>query len=193
MRGFYRAGAANREFGEFTGGLFVLGVIGYDFAASLGAKQALVLANYVRQAPDEHNTVTRPHEHVVSINANVDYGRWGVLADVSASKGYLGQPGLRGFMAMPFFNVTQRLQLVARSARVVSDGPDGVQLSSYENRVASGAGDAFTEGYAGANYYFYGHRLKLQSGVSFAKMRDSAGNGGAYAGTSWVTGLRIGW
>jgi hypothetical protein len=43
------------------------------------------------------------------------------------------------------------------------------------------------------NYYFYAHRLKLQSGVQFASMRDRANDGGAYTGTAWTTGLRIGW
>ena len=43
------------------------------------------------------------------------------------------------------------------------------------------------------NYYFYGHRLKLQSGVELGKMEDRANDGGAYSGTSWVTGLRVGW
>ena len=43
------------------------------------------------------------------------------------------------------------------------------------------------------NYYFYGHRLKLQSGVEFGEMQDRANDGGEYSGISWVTGLRLGW
>ena len=31
--GVYSSGEANREFGEFSGGTFTLGVLGYDFAA----------------------------------------------------------------------------------------------------------------------------------------------------------------
>ena len=38
-----------------------------------------------------------------------------------------------------------------------------------------------------------GHRLKLQTGVQFADMRDRANDGGAYSGVSWTTGLRVGW
>ena len=59
--------------------------------------------------------------------------------------------------------------------------------------MVTARGDRYTEGYLGVNYYFYGHRLKLQSGVQFADMRDRANDGGAYYGTSWTTGLRIGW
>jgi phosphate-selective porin OprO and OprP len=43
------------------------------------------------------------------------------------------------------------------------------------------------------NYFFYGHRLKLQSGVHVADMQDRANDGGAYRGTSWTTGIRVGW
>ena len=31
------------------------------------------------------------------------------------------------------------------------------------------------------NYYFYGHKLKLQTGVQFADMQDRANDGGAYS------------
>ena len=74
-----------------------------------------------------------------------------------------------------------------------SDDPNGVQLATYENRVVTGRGDEYNELYAGANYYFYGHKLKLQSGVQVADMNDRANDGGAYSGVSWTTGIRVGW
>lgn len=45
----------NREFGEFSGGLFTLGVIGYDFAKAVGVTQALLTGNYPYQHPDRDN------------------------------------------------------------------------------------------------------------------------------------------
>ena len=35
-----------------------------------------------------------------------------------------------------------------------------------------GRGDRYQEIYLGANYYFYGHKLKLQSGAQWADMDD---------------------
>ncbi len=70
---------------------------------------------------------------------------------------------------------------------------NGISLNTYENRVVRGLGDRYTEGYVGVNYYFYAHRLKVQSGVQFAELRDRANDGGAYSGVSWTTGLRLGW
>lgn len=191
--GVYSAGEANREFGEFSGGLITLGVLGYDFAKPLGVKEALLAGNYVYQQPDPDNTFTRRLDHVASIALKLETNRWGVRADLSGASGYLGQSGLWGLMAMPFVNLTDKLQIVGRYTFLESDEPNGVQLATYENRVVRGRGDQYTEGYVGANYYFYGHKLKLQSGVQFADMNDSVNDGGAYSGVAWTTGIRVGW
>lgn len=191
--GVYSAGAANRELGEFTGSAFVLGVLGYDFAPALGAEEALLTANYVYQDPNENNSFTRPLQHVTSINFRFEVNRWGVWTDLAAASGYLGQSDLWGVVAMPFLDVTGALQVVGRYTYVASDDPNGVRLGTYENDVVSGRGDRYRELYVGANYYFYGHRLKLQSGVQRADMSDRADDGGAYSGTAWTTGLRVGW
>jgi phosphate-selective porin OprO/OprP len=191
--GLYSGGAMNREFGEFNGGVFTLGVIGYDFAKTLDVREALLIGNYLYQQPDSDNSFTRKLEHIVSINARVEEPEWGVRADISAATGYMGQSDLIGVMLMPFVNVTDKLQVVARYTLVDSDDINGVQLATYENRVVSGRGDHYDEGYVGVNYYFYGHRLKLQTGLQYADMDDRANDGGAYSGIAWTTGIRVGW
>lgn len=191
--GVYSSGEANRELGEFSGGVFTLGVLGYDFAKSLAAKEALLTGNYVYQHPDSDNTFTRQLEHIVSVNFRYEADRWGVRSDLSAAKGYLGQSDIWGMTAMPFVNATSNLQFVGRYTLLESSDPNGVRLATYENRVVAGRGDKYNELYVGANYYFYGHKLKMQSGVQFADMNDSAADAGAYSGVSWTTGLRIGW
>jgi phosphate-selective porin OprO/OprP len=191
--GVYSAGAMNREFGEFNGGAFTLFLLGYDFAKPLGVKEAVLTGNYVYQNPDRNNTFTRQLEHVVSVNFKFQTDKWGLRTDVSTAKGSLGQSDLWGIMAMPFYNLTGKLQLVGRYTVLDSENPNGVRLATYENTVVPGRGDHYTEGYLGANYYFYGHKLKFQSGVQFAEMNDRANDGGAYSGVSWTSGLRIGW
>jgi phosphate-selective porin OprO/OprP len=191
--GVYSAGEANREFGEFNGGVFALGVLGYDFAQSLGVKEALLAGNYVYQQPDSRNTFTRELENIVSVNFKLDADTWGLRTDVSAASGYLTQSDLWGVMAMPFVNATEKLQFVGRYTFLKSDDRNGVRLATYESRVVSSRGDRYNELYLGGNYYFYGHKLKLQSGIQFADMNDRANDGGAYSGVSWTTGLRVGW
>jgi phosphate-selective porin OprO/OprP len=191
--GVYSAGTANKEFGEFDGGTATLAVVGYDFAKALGAREALLAANYVHQNENPNNTFTRQLQNILSVNFKLDTERWGVRSDVSTATGYLRQSDLWGVMAMPYFNVTDKLQLVGRYTFLESDDPNGVQLATYENRVVAGRGDEYNEMYVGANYYFYGHRLKLQTGVQVADMNDRADDGGAYSGVSWTSGIRVGW
>lgn len=191
--GVYSSGAANREFGRFDGDMFTLGVLGYDFAKKLGVREAVLTGNYLYQHPDANNTFTRRFEHIASLHFRLEQPRWGVRTDVSKTEGYLGQRDLWAAMAMPYFNATDKLQFVTRYTIVTSDGVNGISLNTYENRVVRGLGDRYTEGYVGVNYLFYGHRLKLQSGIQFADMRDRADDGGAYSGTSWTTGVRVGW
>jgi phosphate-selective porin OprO/OprP len=191
--GIYSAGSANKEFGKFDGSVFTLAVAGYDLAELLGANEALLSGNYVYQRPDAHNTFTRQLEHIGSVNFRFDTGPWGVRADVSAASGYLGQSDLWGLMVMPFASITPKLQVVGRYTFLDSAEVNGVRLATYENQVVSGRGDRYNEIYAGVNYYFYGHKLKLQSGFQFADMNDTRDDGGAYSGVSWTTGVRVGW
>ena len=191
--GVYSGGEMNREFGEFDGAPVVLGVLGYDLAKRLGVRQALLSGNYVYQREDQDNTFTRQLDHVMSINFKYDRGPWGTWTDLAVASGYLGQSDLWAFVGQPFVNATSRLQFVGRYTYMSSEDVNGIRLATYESRVVSGRGNEYNELYFGANYFFYGHRLKLQSGVQWADMNDSAGDGGEYSGVAWTTGIRIGW
>jgi len=191
--GMYSAGEANKEFGKFDGGVATLAVLGYDFAKRLGVKEALLAGHYVYQNPDLDNTFTRQLEHILSVNFKLEKDNWGLRTDLSTATGYLGQSDLWALMAMPYFNVTDKLQLVGRYTFLESDDPNGVRLGTYESRIVSGRGDEYHEGYVGANYFLYGHKLKIQTGVQIADMNDRGNDGGAYSGVAWTTGLRIGW
>ncbi len=191
--GAYSSGQRNREFGEFNGSAFTLATLGYSFSQALGVPDAVLRANYIYQNPDSRNTFTRDLQHMASVNFRFEDERWGARADVSNSWGYLGQSDLWGTTLMPFLNITPKFQLVARHTYLTSDDPNGVRLARYESQLIDGRGDRYNELYLGLNYFFYGHKLKLQSGLQFADMNDSADDGGEYSGTSLTTGLRISW
>jgi phosphate-selective porin OprO/OprP len=191
--GLYSSGRRNKWFGEFDGGVFTYTLLSYDFGKALGVREATLAGNYLYQQPDANNTFTRPFENVFSLNFKVESERWGVRSDLSAATGYLGQSDVWGAMTMPYWNLTPKFQVVGRYTYVTSEDPNGVRFATYESAIVSGRGDRYNEVYGGANYYFYGHKLKLQTGVQYSDMNDRAGDGGAYSGTSWVTGVRIGW
>jgi phosphate-selective porin OprO/OprP len=191
--GIYSSGSMNREFGEFDGSTFELLVVSYDFAKRLGVKEAVLAGNYVHQGEDEDNTFTRRFGNVGSLNLKLQAKGLGMRADLSAGDGHLGQSDVWGFMAMPFYSFGSGFQAVFRYTFVGSDKPNGVRLATYENQVVSGRGDRYQDVYLGLNYYFYQHKLKLQSGVQLAEMEDRANDGGAYSGVSWTSGLRVSW
>ena len=191
--GVYSSGEETREFGRFNGGVFTLFVVGYDLAKTLRAKGATLTGDYLYQEPDERNTFTKPFEHIGSVHFSVEQARWGFRGDISKAIGYFEQPNIAGVMAMPFYNLTDRVQAVFRFTFLDSDGNNGLRLARYEDRVVTGHGDRYRESYVGLNYYFYGHKLKLQTGLQFADMHDAANDGGAFSGTSWTSALRLGW
>lgn len=193
--GYYTSGEASPEFGDFNAGSFGLVSIGYNFAEALGADKAILRADYVYQDPNEGNTFTRPNEQVGSVNFVYEKGRYGLSGDVSAAQGYLGQKDLFALQILPsvFLNSSKTLQGVFRYTFMTSDGDNGIRLARYENRIVAGRGDEYHEFYAGVNWYLYGHKLKLQTGVQYASMDDAANDGGEYDGWGITTGLRISW
>lgn len=191
--GVYSSGERNRGFGDSNGGEFWLGTVGYDFGARLGADKALVRLNLVDNDPDIHNGFTKPLEEIASLTFDLDSDRWGLGTDFSSAHGYLGQSDLQALMVMPRYNVNDSIQLVARYTHIESDTPNGVRFARYESELVEGRGDEYREMYVGVNYYLYGHKLKVQSGLQYADMNDRTLDGGAYSGWAWTTGFRISW
>lgn len=185
----YTAGSNN----WFNGSAFALATVGYDFAQMFEATEALLAFDYVYNDLDQGETFTADLEQVFSLHLKLDDGKWGARADVSGGIGGLGQSDLLGAMILSFYDFTEKFQAVARYTWIRSDEDNGVRFARYESRVVDGRGNLYQEVYFGLNYYVYGHQLKLQTGVDFADMQDRAGDGGAYHGWAWTTGLRMSW
>jgi len=94
---------------------------------------------------------------------------------------------------MPFYDISKHTQLVLRYTYVNSEDDNGLRLNRYDNRVESGKGNEYNDVYAGVNVYFYSHKFKWQTGVSWAKLDDDANDGGEYEGWTLSTGLRVYW
>ena len=191
--GLFSAGSDSREFGRFDGSGFVLSSITRDFSGDRKDRVALVSLHYVYQEPDVNNTFTRPHEHIVSLNFKYDSGNLGFRGDVATSQGYGAQSDLLGAVAMPYLGLTENLQVVTRYTYLHSSDDNGIRLARYDSRIESGRGDKYNEFYGGLNAYFYGHKLKFQTGVSYSVMDDRAKDGGRFRGWGWTSALRISW
>jgi phosphate-selective porin OprO/OprP len=185
--------STTEEFGSLDGGYFGLLTLAHDFSGRLGVPECALTLDYVYNQPDPDNVSTRDLEHVASLHLRFDSGSWGLRSDLSGGIGYGDQSDLVGLALVPFAHLTETVQLVGRYTFVESFGENGVRLARYENRIDSGRGDRYHELYLGLNWFLYGHKLKLQTGLKYTWMHDEADDGGEYRGWGWTTGLRISW
>jgi phosphate-selective porin OprO/OprP len=189
----FSGGRDNGEFGQFDGGTVYVGSVGHDVAGPLGVKSAAIRLDYLHNKPKATNTFFRPFKDVAAMNLTVDDTRWGVSAELIKAQGAPGQRDGYGAMIMPWTMLAKKVQLVGRATHMQSDGVNGLRFSRYENVITARRGDRYQELYLGLNYLIFGQNLKLQSGLTYAHMRDKANDGGAYDGIAWTTGFRIGW
>ncbi|TDG13530.1 hypothetical protein E2F43_08310 [Seongchinamella unica] len=192
----YRAGVfsgdPDEEIQFQDGSYFTLASLGWDFAAGTGMETATVRIDYVYQDEDPDNN-TRDFSHVFNLVSQWGTENWGLWTDLSAGRGLAGQSDIWGLVVMPFYHSSDNVQWVARYTYLDSDEANGLRLGRYERDVVGGRGDGYDEVYLGVNYLFYGHKLKWQGGLQWARMEDSAADGGSYKGWAFSTGFRLYW
>jgi phosphate-selective porin OprO/OprP len=191
--GAFSSGDDNPEFGDFKGGQFVLATLGHDFAGGTSADEALLRVNMVYNEPDPDNGFTNDLEGILSLNFSYRQGPWGFRTDLSGGTGYGEKSDLWGLVLMPFYKSGENTEWVTRYTYVTSRDENGVRFGRYEREIEAGKGDRYSELYLGFNYYWYGHKLKLQNGLQYVRMKDRANDGGAFEGWSWTTGFRLSW
>jgi phosphate-selective porin OprO/OprP len=180
------------ELASLEASYFALGSLGYTWASPRGVESAGLKLDVVHN--DAHpDSATRDFTNIVSLSSKLALGRWGLWTDLAAGEGHFDQSDVWGISVMPFYDVNELLQFVFRYTHLESRGRNGVRLERYESRVVDGRGDDYDDLYAGVNLFFYGHRLKWQTGLQYAWMRDSADDGGEYQGWGVSTGLRLFW
>ena len=192
----YKAGVFSSddsdEIGVTGASYFTLFSAGYDLAPGLDLEVASITLDYVYNDKDP-DANTRDFSHVVSLSSQWQQGSWGLRTDLTGGEGYYSQSDVLGLVVMPFYSFTNRWQLVLRYTYLDSDGDQGIRLNRYENRVSSGRGDRYNEYFSGLNLFFYGHKLKWQTGLQYTTMDDDSGDTGDYDGWGLTTGLRAYW
>jgi phosphate-selective porin OprO and OprP len=183
----------NDELSEFDASFFGLASFGKDFADQVGTDKAIVRLDLVYNDEDPKAN-TRNFGEVFSLVTQWEQGDWGLWTDLSYGNGYRNQENLWGAVLMPFYNINEKLQVVFRYTHIDGSGGNGVRLGRYESSIVSGRGDLYDELYAGFNVYLYGHKLKWQTGVQKARMKDKMNDGGELTdGIGVTTGFRISW
>ena len=180
------------EFDEaFDYGRFALFSVGYNFKENLGMDNALIRLDYVNQEQDVTNK-TPHHKNVASLVTKFEKGNLHLWADLSLSDGYGSQNDLIGLQLMPFYDITDRTQVVFRYTYLKSSDGDSIRLSKYEKDLFGIKGNEASEMFLGINHFLYGHKLKWQNGIQYTEMDRESGNQG-YNGWGFTSGIRISW
>jgi phosphate-selective porin OprO/OprP len=196
------AGDDEREFTTFNGGALIQAGLGYDLKEATGLDRAFVFFDYQKATAGttvKGNTfegAPAPYlfESAMSLNSTWEKGPYGFYTDILHGHGRGSQGNVSGIILMPTFYATKKLQFVGRYQYAVGEN-DGLRLSSRYDRLApnitdKGHGGEYHAFYLGANYYIYGHKLKLMTGLEFVTLRGG-GHGGSYNGWSWSSALRM--
>jgi len=180
------------ELSRFEASYFTLLSIGYHFTETPKLNNGLIRVDYVYNDEDI-NAATRDFSQVVSLVTQWGTGPWGLWTDLSAGKGYAEQSDVWGVVLMPFYDFNPRVQVVLRYTYLNSAEDNGLRLPRYEGKITDGRGNEYREIYTGLNVFFYGHKLKWQTGFEYGSMKDDPDDSGEYKGWGLSTGLRLYW
>lgn len=205
----YNAGgfsaSGETEFGHFESGYFALLSAGHKMGdnGSLRLDYVYNDPDYTGELKDPDYTVgTKDLEHVVALVYKQMISEKLILwTDVAAGKGItdpaagVDQSDLLGVDIMPFYNISDSLQLVFQYAGVTSlDNQPDVKMSRYAGKNADDAKVETSHNVLlGFNWYLYGHKLKWQNAVEYNYGKSLAGTDEDYNGYGVTSALRISW
>ena len=139
------------------------------------------------------NNAAKPYRDSFSLNHSLRQGVIGLYTDFIHASGY--SDDAYGIILLPTYDISDKLQLVARYTRATGDNDSLKVQKRYENNVPhltdNGLGENYQSFYLGLNYYINEHKLKLMTGVEYAAMKDNADDGGDYDGWTVFSGLRF--
>ncbi len=187
------------EWTDFQGGAMMLAKIGYNYAGAtefdLAEIRFQILHNTDPGFAASPDCLASPsYSCCVSLSNEIADGPFGLTVEALWGNGENGRPDAFGISAMPFWNLTEKLQWICDFELAASPRENGVFLPARYEALSPGAGDragdAYIAAYSGLTYHIRGHNLKLMSGVKHTRM-DGGPGGGDFNGWTWLAGLRI--
>ena len=182
------------EFGDLGGGFSYIASASYDLKGVTGLEKTVLRGDFLHSEHDGGDDLLTKFDNGLAASVALKQGRLGLTAESVYGEGDKGD--LWGFFLTPSWDITKKLQVVARYTYAHS-GDDVLRAQSrYERRAEDltdgGNGGTYHAGYLGINYFLYGHKLKLMTGVEFSNM-DGGSDGGDFDGVTGLAGVRIYW
>ena len=181
------------EFGDLDGGWSYIANLAYDLKEYFSTDKAVVRLDYIHMEHDGQDDFLTRFDDAVALSLNVKQGKFGIITEGIYADGDDGE--IYGVYVMPTYDITKKLQVVARYTYGHSSD-DALRLQSRYEREAdvsdSGFGEEYNAGYLGLNYYICSHKLKLMTGLEYSDM-DGGDDGGDFEGWTWTSGVRVYW
>ncbi|MCP4849068.1 MAG: hypothetical protein GY899_14095 [Verrucomicrobiaceae bacterium] len=169
----------HNEAGEFTAAS-----IGQDYSVSSSFDSAAWRLDWLHNT-DASSNAAQPYENSLSLNHSLQKGAWGLHSDLIHAQGDAGNDDKTAIVILPTFDLSDKLQVVARYT--LSDG-DGLKPNKrYEQKAGAQSGDGYQSIYLGLNYYLNDHKLKIMGGIEYSDID----NGNDYDGYTIFSGLRF--
>ncbi len=145
--------------------------------------------DYFYNDGDRRNNGFENYENTFSLNSQSDWDRMHLVTDVLYGLGLDDTSDVFGVVLMPYFDLTDKLELVLRYTFSHAEDADGLNVQSRYERRAAGRlqGDEYHAGYIGLNCYICGDKLKLMNGIEYSSL-DGADSNDFW---SFITGVRM--
>lgn len=185
------------EFPDFNGGAMILGKIGYNYTPmthlDLAEVKFQLLHNTDPGFSDSNTPAASPlYSNCISISNELTKGPFGLTTEFMWGDGEEGAGDVCGIYAMPSWYITEKLQLISVIELAGGSEDNAVLLPKHFEYYSPGddTGDRYFATFAGLNYYVYGHKLKLMSGVKYSYL-DGTPTGDGFDGWTFMAGVRM--
>lgn len=155
----------------------------FQFGAEFAAMEGTVTTDFIYADSSSNDQSVFDFDWATSLTYTRQYGDVNVLANLTY--GNEGSEDIYGFVIVPSFLITEKLEAAFRYQYGHSTDDTGVPTSSSSRglrRVArndglgTGSGDVNHTLYAGLNYYIEGDYLKVMTGVEYESIDGAQGS-----------------
>jgi phosphate-selective porin OprO/OprP len=166
-----------------TAGEFTAASIGGNYETSVFESAAWRL-DWLHNT-DAASNAAKPYKNSFSLNHSANQGLWALHTDLIHAQGDAGNDDKTAIVILPTYDLSDKLQLVARYT--LSNG-DGLKANKrYEKKAGAQDGDGYQSFYMGLNYYLNDHKLKLMGGIEYSDMDG----GNDFDGYTIFSGVRF--
>jgi phosphate-selective porin OprO/OprP len=179
--------------GAFKYGQFGILSLGRDYADKFNLEKSYFRLDFMFQDDDGNAEVEDFNDWngAYSFVTKWENNAWYFWTDLSFADRKDGD--VWGIQLMPFYDITDKTQVIFCYTHLESSGDDQLRASRWEDRLDRGAyrGDDLTEYFFGLNHFFHGHKLKWQNGLQYTELEQSGTK--EYEGWGFTTAFRISW